>query len=120
MPLHIDEKGRNRWTRIVYVIELDPEACSRRSSPCKGARCGRVPVYVGETAVTARERLAQHKRGYRGSMVVESFGLRVRPRLAGGFGEMATQAESRTAEAELARRLRKRGNGERYCVYGGH
>jgi len=120
MPLHIDEKGRNRWTRIVYVIELDPEACSRRSSPCKGARCGRVPVYVGETAVTARERLAQHKRGYRGSKVVESFGLRVRPRLAGGFGEMATQAESRAAEAELARRLRKRGNGERYCVYGGH
>ena len=110
MPLHIDEKGRNRWTRIVYVIELDPEACSRRSSPCKGARCGRVPVYVGETAVTARERLAQHKRGYRASKVVESFGLRVRPRLAGGLGEMATQAESRAAEAELARRLRKRGD----------
>jgi hypothetical protein len=77
-------------------------------------------VYVGETAVTAKERFEQHKRGYRASNVVERFGLRVRPRLAGGFGEMATQADSLRAEAELARRLRKRGNGERYCVYGGH
>lgn len=120
MPLNVDENGRERWTRIVYVIELDPEACSRRSSPCKGTRCGRLPVYVGETAVTAGERFEQHKRGYRAGNVVERFGLRVRPRLAGGFGEMTTQAESREAEAELARRLRKRGDGKRYCVYGGH
>jgi hypothetical protein len=77
-------------------------------------------VYVGETAVTATERFEQHKRGYRASNVVERFGLRLRPRLAGGFGEMATQIESLAAEAELARRLRKRGNGERYCVYGGY
>ena len=107
MPLHMDENGRGRWTRIVYVIELDADACSRRSSPCKGARCGRIPVYVGETAVTARERFEQHKRGYRAASVVERFGLRVRPRLAGGFGEMATQKESLAAEAELARRLRE-------------
>jgi hypothetical protein len=77
-------------------------------------------VYVGETARTARERFEEHKRGYRASNVVERFGLRVRPWLAGGFGEMATQTESLEAEAELARRLRKRGNGKRYCVYGGH
>jgi hypothetical protein len=120
VPLHVDENGRERWSGIVYVIELDPEACSRRSSPCKGSRCGRIPVYVGETAVTALERFEQHKRGYRASSVVKRFGVRVRPRLAGGFAEMATVTESRAAEAELARRLRKRGNGERYCVYGGH
>jgi hypothetical protein len=77
-------------------------------------------VYVGETARTALERFEEHKRGYRASNVVERFGLRLRPRLTGGFGEMATQTESLAAEAELARRLRKRGNGERYCVYGGH
>jgi len=75
---------------------------------------------VGETAVTARERFEQHKRGYRAANVVETFGLRIRPRLANGFGEMATQTESLAAEAELARRLRKRANGKRYCVYGGH
>jgi hypothetical protein len=33
---------------------------------------------------------------------------------------METTAESKAAEAEVARRLRKRGNGKRYCVYGGH
>jgi hypothetical protein len=77
-------------------------------------------VYVGETALTAQERFDQHKRGERASSVVERFGRRLRPRLAGGFGEMATNPESLAAEAEVARRLRKRGNGKRYCVYGGH
>jgi hypothetical protein len=120
MPQHVDANGRERWTRIVYVIELDPEVCSRRNSPCKGDRCGRTPVYVGETAVSAEERFEQHKRGYRAANVVEKFGLHLRPKLAGGFGEMSTQVESRAAEAEIARRLRKRGSGEKYCVYGGH
>jgi hypothetical protein len=120
MPLHVDEAGRERWTRIVYVIELDPESCSRRSSPCKGTRCGRTPVYVGETCPTAEERFEQHKAGFRASNVVKRFGLRIRPRLASGFGEMATNEESLAAEAELARRLRRYGGGERYSVYGGH
>src|SRR5262249_31557056 len=92
----------------------------RRSSPCKGTRCGRIPVYVGQTAVTAQERFEQHERGYRAASVVKKFGVRIRPRLASGFDEMTTQTEALAAEAELARPLRKRGNGKRYCVYGGH
>jgi hypothetical protein len=118
MPLH-EENGRTRWTRIVYVIELDPEACLDSGSHCPGD-CGKTPVYVGETCHTALERFMQHKLGYKASRWVRDYGLRLRPRLAGSFGEMATVAESQAAEAEIARRLSLRGNGSKYCVYGGH
>ena len=120
MPKHLDGKGGIRWTRIVYVIELDKEACADRRSPCEGVRCGRVPVYVGQTCLGAEDRLAQHQSGVRAARFVRKYGIRLRPRLAGAFGEMATSRESEAAEHELARRLRKRGGGTRYCVYGGH
>jgi hypothetical protein len=120
LPKYIDESGDIRWTRIVYVIELDEEACADRRSPCQGARCGRIPVYVGQTCLTAEDRFAQHQAGVRASRFVRDYGIRLRPRLAGAFGEMATSRESEAAEHEVARRLRNRGKGERYCVYGGH
>ncbi len=120
MPRYVDEGAGTHWTRIVYVIELDKEACSERRSPCKGARCGRIPVYVGQTCHTAEDRFAQHQAGIRAARFVRKYGIRLRPRLAGAFGEMATSRESEDAERELARRLRNRGGGKRYCVYGGH
>ena len=97
MPEYLDDDGRTHWTRIVYVIELDKEACPDRRSPCKGTRCGRIPVYVGQTGLTAEDRFAQHQAGVHASLV-------------------------RPEERELARRLRNRGGGggKRYCVYGGH
>jgi hypothetical protein len=118
MPKYLDENGRTRWTYIVYVIELDEEACADRRSPCKGARCGRIPVYVGQTYHTAEERFAQHQAGVKDSPLVRRYGIRLRPRLARGFGEMAMRRESEAAEFELMRRLRNRGGGKRYCVYG--
>ena len=120
MPKYLDENSRVCWTRIVYVIELKTEACAKAGSPCKGGRCGRIPVYVGETCHTAQERFDQHKAGYKASPWVRKYGIRLRPWLAGRFGEMATPPESKAAEVELARRLRKRGKGKKYCVYGGH
>jgi hypothetical protein len=116
MPKHVDEKGNVRWTYVCYVIELDPAACSTRSSPCRGTDCDRIPVYVGQTATTARERLAQHKRGYRASRVVRNHGLWIRSQLARGIGELHTKHAALAAEAALGERLRARG----YCVHGAH
>ena len=93
MPRYVDADGRVRWTRIVYVIELKPEACADTKSPCGGTSCGRTPVYVGQTCLTAEERFRQHREGTHASRWVENYGLRPRPRLAGRFGEMATSRE---------------------------
>ena len=117
MPAYQDKDGRAVWTRIVYVIELDSRACAEKKSPCGGASCGRTPVYVGQTALTADERFVQHKSGVKASKWVTKYGLRVVPELAQGYGEMATVAESEAAEVELAQTLRVEG---RWCVYGGH
>jgi hypothetical protein len=47
MPEYYDETGRKYWTHVLYVVELDPAACSAPGSPCPRAPCDRVPVYVG-------------------------------------------------------------------------
>ena len=117
MPAYQDKDGRTVWTRIVYVIELDSRACAEKKSPCGGASCGKTPVYVGQTALTADERFAQHKSGVKASKWVTKYGLRVVPELAQGYGEMASVAESEAAEVALAQALRNAG---RWCVYGGH
>ncbi len=120
MPEYIDENGGTRWTRIVYVIELNKKACAHSHSPCKGTRCGRTPVYVGETGCTAEARFDQHKAGYKASRWPRYHGRRLRPGLTSDVGEFATSRESEAAEAELARTLRMSGGGRDYCVYGGH
>jgi hypothetical protein len=116
MPKRSDPGGREHWTRIVYVIELDPAACADRRSACDGD-CGKTPVYVGQTARTAEERLAQHLEGYKASPWVKKYGQHLRADLADGYDEMPTVEESQAAEAELAKALRIDG---RFCVYGGH
>jgi hypothetical protein len=93
-PKYVDENGRIRWTRIVYVIELDNSACGEKRSPCEGTRCGRIPVYVGETCHSAEDRFAQHRAGVHAAQFVRKYGVRLRTRFAGAFGEMATTGES--------------------------
>jgi hypothetical protein len=115
MPLYELPNGRRRWTYIVYVVELDPDACAERKSPCKGRRCGKTPVYVGQTALTAEERLANHRRGYRCNTLVQHHARSLAVRLA-PEQEYATRLEAEAVEAELAERLRRDG----YCVSGGH
>ena len=118
MPKYVDENGREQWTRIVYVIGLSREACSRTGSPCGGTSCGRIPVYVGETAHTAEQRFDQHKAGENASKWVRDFGISVRAELAKGYEDLGGDSRvSQAAEAELADKLRADG---RYCVYGGH
>ena len=65
-PSIVDDKGRKRWTRVVYVIDLEPAACEDRRAPC-GGDCPRKPIYVGETGFDAAERFARHKAGKGGS-----------------------------------------------------
>ena len=117
MPEYADTVGRATWTRIVCAIELDAAACAEKKRPRKGASCGKTPVYVGQTALAAAERFAQHKSGAKASKWVTKYGLRVVPDLSQGYGEMATVVESEAAEVELAQELRCAGP---WCVYGGH
>lgn len=99
------------WHRryYVYVVELD-DAVGPRRNP-------RYPsLYVGQSAVPPKQRLRQHKDGYRSSRYVRKHGKHLRPGLYRRFNPMATRDEAVAAEQELARRLRNRG----YTVYGGH
>ena len=116
MPEYHDEKGKKYRTYFLYVIELDPAACRARGSPCQRASCDRIPVYVGQTFLTPRERFEQHKRGYKASRWVRRYGLHLRHRLAYPRGEIQSRGEAEKLERALASRLRKKG----FCVYGGH
>jgi hypothetical protein len=93
----------------VYVVELDDAVGPRRNPryPC---------LYVGQSAVAPKERLRQHKEGYRSSRHVRKHGKHLRPGLYRRFNPMATRDEAVAMERELAKRLRNRG----YTVYGGH
>ena len=99
--------ARRRY--YVYVVELD-DAVGPRRNP------GYPSVYVGQSAVPPKQRLRQHKDGYRSSRYVRKHGKHLRPRLYRRFNPMATREEAIAMEQELARRLRDRG----YTVYGGH
>lgn len=115
MPLYADERGRTKWTRVVYVIDLEPEACDATGSPC-GGDCNRRPVYVGETALDPEERFEQHLAGVHASKWVLGFGARLNEALSQGLDEFETVAESQAAEAQLGDLLRSEG----YCVFGAH
>jgi hypothetical protein len=93
----------------IYVVELD-DAVGPRRDP-------RYPsLYVGQSVVPPKERLRQHKDGYRSSRYVRKHGKHLRPGLYRRFNPMVTRDEAVAMEQELARRLRNRG----YTVYGGH
>jgi predicted DNA-binding WGR domain protein len=113
MSKYTTEDGKVTWTRLVYVVELDPAACDAPGSPCQGRCVGR-PVYVGETALERAERLAQHMGGVHSSKWVRRFGIRLNTSLTQHLPEFETEADSIAAEIELGEELRRRG----YCVYG--
>jgi hypothetical protein len=113
MPLYVDEGGRKRWTRIVYVIDLQPDACPARGY-CS-TECERLTVYVGESALEPEERLAQHLAGIKSSKWVRRYGIDVNAALT-DRQEYASVAESQAAERALSEELAANG----YCVFGGH
>lgn len=86
----------------VYVIELNNDP---------------MLVYVGQTCLTPKERLAKHRAGIRSARCVKNAkSVKLRPDLYSGYANLKTRAESEASEAMLAEKLRKMG----YTVKGGH
>jgi len=96
----VDVKARHHHR--VYVVRLNhPRA--------KGREC----FYVGMTGLPLEQRFANHKRGYKGSRVVEKYGVALAPEWFEGIPAMPYEEAAR-AEPTLADDLRDLG----YLVFG--
>jgi hypothetical protein len=73
-------------------------------------------LYVGQSALDAEERLANHLEGYKANRVVRRYGGRLRPDLYGHLSRFQMRWQAERAERDLATELRRRG----WTVYGGH
>jgi hypothetical protein len=96
--------------RRVYVIELDERA--RDHAHHKGDHA-LPPVYVGQTALSARQRFANHRHGNHASHVVHAYGRRV---IAASPARFDREEDAEAAEMQVASMLRRQG----YCTFGGH
>jgi hypothetical protein len=103
-PTNRDVALRKTYEYSVYVIELDKTKRRGTANPA---------VYVGQTALTPEQRLAQHMSGKRSSRHVRGHAVQLRPDLYEGYNPMATRAEAESKEEWLADRLRAEG----YDVY---
>jgi hypothetical protein len=96
-------KARPPRRYSVYIIELSRD-CTRKP-------CALAPLYVGQTAHTPEERLAQHLAGGRlAAPKAHRFGLRLRHDLMQGLGPYASRAEAEAAEQAVAEALIRRGH----------
>lgn len=107
----------------VYVIELRKKVFTenrkfREANPQFNGvlEC----LYVGMTSKTPKERLHQHKTGYRNkkghklsSNIVEKYGSYLRPSLYNHLPVYSTKAEAEKMEKQLALELRRK----RYAVW---
>ena len=101
----------------IYVIELSKRVFSensrfREANPQFNGvlEC----LYVGMTSKTPKERLLQHKTGYRNkkghkisSNIVEKYGLYLRPSLYNHIDPIPTRSEALKMEERLALELRR-------------
>ena len=101
----------------VYVVLLDPAVCGiRRVRLANPDRDPTKPgVYVGMTGLTPEERLANHQRGIKGSLLVKRHGIRLLPELYAHLNPMPYEAAVQM-ERDLTEDLRRAG----YTVLGGH
>ena len=107
----------------VYVIELSKKVYSeharfRAANPQFNGvlEC----LYVGMTSKTPKERLEQHKNGYRSnkghklsSNIVQKYGRYLRPSLYNHIKPMQSREEALKMEEKLALQLRR----QRYAVW---
>ena len=107
----------------VYVIELskrvfNENAKFRAANPQFNGvlQC----LYVGMTSKTPKERLEQHKSGYRNkkgyklsSNIVQKYGMYLRPSLYNHIDPVATRAQGLKLEEKLALELRR----QKYAVW---
>jgi hypothetical protein len=105
-----------KFHHSVYVVLLDNSVAKHPSilrvnpkrdplKPC---------VYVGMTGLPVRERLENHKNGYKSASVVKKYGVRLMPELYQHLNPMPFEAAAQM-EIELAEDLRAEG----YTVTGG-
>lgn len=107
----------------VYVIELSKRVFNENTR-FRGAnpqfngvlQC----LYVGMTSKTPKERLEQHKSGYRNkkgyklsSNIVQKYGMYLRPSLYNHIDPVSTRAEALKLEEKLALELRR----QKYAVW---
>ena len=107
----------------IYVVELSKRVFTehrkfREANPQFNGvlEC----LYVGMTSKTPKERLLQHKTGYRNkkghklsSNIVEKYGSYLRPSLYNHISPLQTRAEALEMEETLALELRR----QRYAVW---
>ena len=107
----------------IYVIELSKRVFSenyrfRAANPQFNGvlQC----LYVGMTSKTPKERLLQHKTGYRNkkghklsSNIVQKYGMYLRPSLYNHIDPLATRSEALEMEKRLALELRR----QKYAVW---
>jgi len=107
----------------IYVIELskrvfNENAKFRAANPQFNGvlQC----LYVGMTSKTPKERLEQHKSGYKNkkgyklsSNIVQKYGMYLRPSLYNHIESVSTRAEALKLEEKLALDLRR----QRYAVW---
>ena len=107
----------------IYVIELSKRVFSentkfRAANPQFNGvlQC----LYVGMTSKTPKERLEQHKSGYRNkkgyklsSNIVQKYGMYLRPSLYNHIDPVSTRAEALKLEEKLALELRR----QKYAVW---
>ena len=103
---------RVRHRHSVYVIELSPEVLNeakfRRANPDYDVT--KPCVYVGMTGLDPERRFENHRKGIKSNRFVQSYGLRLLPRLYAVFNPMPYRA-AQDMEIELAIGLREEGYG---------
>jgi hypothetical protein len=56
MPVRIDDKGRKRWTRVVYVIGPRPRRMRGQAGPMRGRLSPQADLRRGDGVRTAGDR----------------------------------------------------------------
>ena len=96
----------------LYVIRLDKavlnESRFRKENP--GYRWWKPCVYVGSTSLDPRERLQQHKAGYKAARYARKYGKRLMPRVYEYLNPVPS-VEAQDRERDLAESLRRKGYG---------
>jgi hypothetical protein len=98
-------------THSVYVVELDLEVLSNKKFVGKnpnyqeGMRC----YYVGMTGLSPEDRFSNHKRGYKGSRFVRTYGKCLCPQEYEHLNPM-TYKNACSMEVQLATDLRNKGH----------
>lgn len=95
--------ARTKRTYSIYIIELS-RACTRKP-------CALAPLYVGQTAHTPEQRLAQHKAGGKlAARKAHRYGVRLRYDLMKGIGPFSSRSQAEEAEKAVAAALERRGH----------